>query len=866
MVILEENEGYSQIIGSSSAPYLNGLATTYASATNWYAVQHNSPHDYLDLIVGSDLGLPSGQPYSVTTLVDELHAGGIPSQAYMESMPSNCAKGSSSNGLYDTNHNPFVHFTKYSSSSGGWCSSADLSSEGVVPYPGSGGLVSALNGANAPDFVFLVPNDCDEMHGDTSSGSPCASSSNSQLIKAGDTWLSSNLAPVLSSAWFQENGIIIITWDEAANGDRSGCCGLSSPGGHVATIVVAAGNKGMGKFTATGDHYGTLRAIEETYGVGFLGGSGNSAHGDLSGAFGSAPTTGSITGTVTDAQTTAGVAGATVTCTCATGGITTGAGGSYAFSNVTPGSNYSLTFSDTGYVGQTVNNVAVAAGKATTKNAALTEDGSIGGQVTDTATQLPIANATVTCTCHSGSATTDGAGNYAFSNVTPANNYNMTVSANGYSPRNINNVVVNAGQKTTENLALSGTPGSITGVVSDGTAASHPVLANVNVTCTCKTASVATDGTGSYSFTNVTPGSYSLTFTDLGYTTLTVNNVGVFASAQTAENASLSEDGSVTGVVTDGTAGDNPVLAGVTVTCTCQVGSASTDGTGSYTFSDVTPGTYSLTFTDPGFVPLSVSGLSVTAGTQTTQGASLIEGGSITGIVSDGTASGTPVVGGAEVTCTCQGGSVSTDGTGSYTFSDIALGAYSLTFTDPGFVSQTINNVGVIAGTQTTENASLTEDGIITGTVTDAGTHQAISNATVTCTCQAAAVATNAAGVYDFSDVTPASYTLTITAGGYVGQGSAPFTVSPGLAATEDFQLTALASPLNVVQKSRDRHQVCEQHTLGYDRHRHGQRRPPRDHHQGQEQLADHGDRDQRQLIRAEHVGESDRSPARPGR
>ena len=111
---------------------------------------------------------------------------------------------------------------------------------------------------------------------------------------------------MLSSAWFQESGIIIITWDEAANGDRSGCCGLSSPGGHIATIVVAAGNKGLGKFTATGDHYGTLRAIEETYGVGFLGGSGNSANGDLSGAFGSAPTTGSITGTVTDAQTTAG--------------------------------------------------------------------------------------------------------------------------------------------------------------------------------------------------------------------------------------------------------------------------------------------------------------------------------------------------------------------------------------------------------------------------------------------------------------------------------------------------------------------------------------------------------------------------------
>ena len=110
MVVVEENEGYSDIIGSSSAPYINSLANTYSSATKWYAVQHNSPHDYLDLIVGSDLGLPNGKPYSNTTLVDELHNAGIPWKSYMESMPSNCFTGTTSNGLYDPNHNPFHYF------------------------------------------------------------------------------------------------------------------------------------------------------------------------------------------------------------------------------------------------------------------------------------------------------------------------------------------------------------------------------------------------------------------------------------------------------------------------------------------------------------------------------------------------------------------------------------------------------------------------------------------------------------------------------------------------------------------------------------------------------------------------------------
>ena len=128
---------------------------------------------------------------------------------------------------------PSIYFTKYSSASGGWCNSANLGSEGVLPAPSASGLVTALDGANAPDFVFLVPNDCDDMHGDTSAGSPCAKSSNAQLIKAGDTWLSNLLPGVLNSAWFSQDGIVIITWDEGS--DSSGCCGLSSPGGHIPT-------------------------------------------------------------------------------------------------------------------------------------------------------------------------------------------------------------------------------------------------------------------------------------------------------------------------------------------------------------------------------------------------------------------------------------------------------------------------------------------------------------------------------------------------------------------------------------------------------------------------------------------------------
>ncbi len=289
MLIVEENAAYSTaqgspfVIGNSNAPYINNLAGKYASATHWYAVQHNSPHDYLDLLDGSDLGVPNGQPYSSPTLVDELHAAGIPWQAYMESMPSSCATVSStSDGQYDAVHNPFHYFSNYSTGPGGWCSTANAASEGVVPYPGSTGIGSALDGPNAPAFAFVVPNDCNDMHGDAAATSPCLNYTNNQLVTNGDSWLQTNLPSILTSNWYTSGGIVIITWDESANGDTSG--GTYGTGGQVATLVISANSDQP--FNSPGDHYATLRGIEKAYGVALLNNSADPAFGDITPAFG----------------------------------------------------------------------------------------------------------------------------------------------------------------------------------------------------------------------------------------------------------------------------------------------------------------------------------------------------------------------------------------------------------------------------------------------------------------------------------------------------------------------------------------------------------------------------------------------------
>jgi acid phosphatase len=272
MIIVDENKAYSKvqgtpfIIGNSSAPYINSLASKYASATHWYANQHGSPDDYLDLISGSNQGLGVGTkpPYTATSLVDELNSAHISWKAYMQAMPSNCYNGGTT-GLYESDHNPFVYFKDYKSLCSG--------SNGVVPYSLSS-VSSALNSSTPPDFVWVTPNICDDMH---TNGGSCGTNA----VADGDTWLSKNLPTVLSSKWYTSGGIIIITWDESDTTDTSG--GSYGNGGHVATLVIAA--NAHGAFTASGDHYATLRGIEQAYGVALLGNSAHSSYGDLGPAF-----------------------------------------------------------------------------------------------------------------------------------------------------------------------------------------------------------------------------------------------------------------------------------------------------------------------------------------------------------------------------------------------------------------------------------------------------------------------------------------------------------------------------------------------------------------------------------------------------
>jgi phosphatidylinositol-3-phosphatase len=264
MVIMEENKGYKATLGTCSAdPYYCSLAATYASDTSWFGISHPSAPNYVSLASGatqgvsSDCSPPSCGPFNVPSLGGQLTAAGIPWRAYMESMPAPCSS-SGSTGLYAEKHNPFLYFNDVRAASN--CATVD------VPYPGAAGLVSALTGPGAPDFVWITPNLADDMH----NGS----------ITAGDAWLKANLAPVLASSWFVgADATVIVTMDENDAQSTPG-------GGQVPIVVISSTSHGVGTVTTPGNHFGTLRSIEEEFGLGLLGSAANSASGDLTPLFG----------------------------------------------------------------------------------------------------------------------------------------------------------------------------------------------------------------------------------------------------------------------------------------------------------------------------------------------------------------------------------------------------------------------------------------------------------------------------------------------------------------------------------------------------------------------------------------------------
>jgi hypothetical protein len=248
VVIVEENEPYDSIVGSSQAPYLNQLIANWELFTNYTAVASGSTPDYLAMTSGLTSSLSPPSP-NIFQAIDGT-GGALTWKEFMESMPGNCAEGSYPNipgtnvPFYTASHDPDYEYRATST-----CSTND------VPM-----TTSSFNPANLPAFSYVVPNQCDDMHTLPGSGQACAayfgSNGGISLIGMGDNWLAS----VVPSLLAQPGVTVVITWDEGSIN--------TTPWEHVVALMAGAGVTPGSTDGTSYTHYSLEGGLYNYFGLG----------------------------------------------------------------------------------------------------------------------------------------------------------------------------------------------------------------------------------------------------------------------------------------------------------------------------------------------------------------------------------------------------------------------------------------------------------------------------------------------------------------------------------------------------------------------------------------------------------------------
>jgi len=314
-VINLENKGYDETWGPNSvATYLNGtLRPEGQLLEQYYGIGHFSLDNYIAEIsgqapnpktqgdcpqyiefattgTGADgqaLGSGCVYPSSVKTIGDQLDAVGKTWKAYQEDMANSATEAKTCRhpaigaadttlaarpgDMYATRHDPFVYFHSIIDSPS--CA-AD-----VVDF--SALTTDLASVATTPNLSFITPNLCHDGH-----DSPCVNGEKGGLASA-DAWLQAQVPAILASPAFKQDGLLIITFDEAevggAQADASACChtppspntpmpGQTGPGGgRVGALVIGTPTKPGTSNPNPYNHYALLCSIENMFNLDHLG-------------------------------------------------------------------------------------------------------------------------------------------------------------------------------------------------------------------------------------------------------------------------------------------------------------------------------------------------------------------------------------------------------------------------------------------------------------------------------------------------------------------------------------------------------------------------------------------------------------------
>jgi phosphatidylinositol-3-phosphatase len=250
IIVVMENKGYDQVIGSPDAPYQSKLAKAYASASRYYGVYPDSLPNYISIISGypyitTDKDPGTVAPLKEQTIVNLLESRNLTWKGYFEDMPNVCYLKDSGKSGYIVHHNPFVYF--------------DIrNNDKCKNIVGLDEFSKDVTNGTLPNFSFIVPNNIHDTHDST--------------VATGDKWLSTFVPKIISSQIFNNTALFIV-YDEGKKHDTSGfgSGAYSVTGGRLPLILVSPlANEG---FVSSDEytHYNLLSTIESILNLGNLG-------------------------------------------------------------------------------------------------------------------------------------------------------------------------------------------------------------------------------------------------------------------------------------------------------------------------------------------------------------------------------------------------------------------------------------------------------------------------------------------------------------------------------------------------------------------------------------------------------------------
>jgi phosphatidylinositol-3-phosphatase len=313
-VVVLENKNYDETFApDSQAPYLaKTLPAMGALLPNYYAIGHLSLDNYIALVSGQgpnpqtqadgqfftdfapgtigadDQATGSGvvYPTSVKTIADQLESKGLQWRGYMEDMANGPAdqktcrhpqqneqdstQDARQGDQYAARHNPFVYF--HSLIDGSSCRQNDVDFSLMPGEIAQAGTTAA--------YSFITPNLCHDGHDE-----PCKGSNEPGGLKSINEFLQKWVPVILGSSGFKDDGMLVVTYDEAENTqDSTACCneqaantpspGGANPGpggGKVGAIVISPFTKPGTVDNTPYNHYSLLRGIEDLFGLDHLG-------------------------------------------------------------------------------------------------------------------------------------------------------------------------------------------------------------------------------------------------------------------------------------------------------------------------------------------------------------------------------------------------------------------------------------------------------------------------------------------------------------------------------------------------------------------------------------------------------------------